>query len=89
MISQLFQPPAVEVFDWFFLLLLKMSDREMSPEEIGAILDSYPEGGESSAGEAEDPIIPPFGTPDLRLCKKCGARAYLRKGGCTNRGCDT
>ena len=81
----------MEVFDWFFLLLLKMSDREMSPEEIGAILDSYPdyEGGESSAGEAEDPIIPPFGTPDLRLCKKCGARAYLRKGGCTNRGCDT
>ena len=40
----------MEVFDWFFLLLLKMSDREMSPEEIGAILDSYPEGGESSAG---------------------------------------
>ena len=66
-----------------------MSDREMSPEEIGAILDSYPEGGESSAGEAEDPVIPPFGTPDLRLRKKCGARAYLRKGGCTNRGCDT
>ena len=67
-----------------------MSDREMSPEEIGAILDSYPdEGGESSAEKAEDPIIPPFGTPDLRLCKKCRARAYLRKGGCTNRGCDT
>ena len=69
-----------------------MSDnKDLTPEEIGAILDSYPEpeGGESSAEEVEDPIIPPFGTPDLRMCKKCGAKAYLRKGGCTNRGCDS
>ena len=64
-----------------------MSDnKDLTPEEIGAILDSYPEGGESSAEEVEDPVIPPFGTPDLRMCKKCGAKAYLRKGGCTNRG---
>ena len=41
------------------------------------------------AEEVEDPIIPPFGTPDLRMRKKCGAKAYLRKGGCTNRGCDS
>ena len=76
----------------FFLLLLKMSDnKDLTPEEIGAILDSYPvpEAGEGSAEEVEDPIIPPFGTPDLRMCKKCGAKAYLRKGGCTNRGCDS
>ena len=69
-----------------------MSDnQDLTPEEIGAILDSYPEpeGGESSAEEVEDPIIPPFGTPDLRMCKKCGAKTYLRKGGCTNRGCDS
>ena len=67
-----------------------MSDnKDLTREEIGAILDSYPEGGESSAEEVEDPIIPPFGTPDLRLCKKCGAKADLRKGGCTNRGCES
>ena len=69
-----------------------MSDnKDLTPEEIGAILDSYPEseGGESSAEEVEDPIIPPFGTPDLRMRKKCWAKAYLSKGGCTNRGCDS
>ena len=69
-----------------------MSDnQELTPEEIGEILDFHPEpeGGESSAEEVGDPVIPPFTTPDLRMRKKCGAKAYLRKGGCTNRGCDS
>ena len=64
---------------------------DMSAAEIEAILDSFEvqsEGPESEEAE-EDPVVAPHGRPDLRWCTKCHTYSYLRKGGCTNRGCAT
>ena len=44
---------------------------------------------ENSGQFTADPTVPPEIAGDIRVCKKCGKKGYLRKGGCLNKDCES